>query len=77
MFEKILNHAVSFGVDRKYGGVYVEGSLDGSVVYDDCKEFWQQAEFLIGMLDAYLASGDEKFLDAYGNVHKFVFRAND
>jgi len=73
MFEKILGHAVSFGVDREYGGVYVEGSLDGSVVYDDCKEFWQQAEFLIGMLDAYLAFGDEKFLEAYGNVHKFVF----
>jgi mannobiose 2-epimerase len=72
MFEKILDHAVSFGVDREYGGVYVEGSLDGSVVYDDCKEFWQQAEFLIGMLDAYLAFGDEKFLGLW-NVHIFVF----
>lgn len=74
MFVKILDHAVSYGVDREYGGVYVEGSLDGSVVYDDCKEFWQQAEFfLIGMLDAYLTFGDEKFLEAYGNVHAFVF----
>ena len=73
MFVKILDHAVSYGVDREYGGVYVEGSLDGSAVYDDCKEFWQQVEFLIGMLDAYLTFGDEKFLEAYGNVHAFVF----
>jgi len=73
MFAKVLEHAVSYGVDREYGGVYVEGSLDGSAVYDDCKEFWQQAEFLIGMLDAYLAFGDDRYLEAYGNVHRFVF----
>ncbi len=73
MFAKVLEHAVTHGVDREYGGVYVEGSQDGSAVYDDCKEFWQQAEFLIGMLDAYRAFGDDRFLDAYGNVHRFVF----
>ncbi len=73
MFEKLLSHAVSHGVDYTYGGVYVEGSIDGKQVYDDGKEFWQQAEFLIGMLDAYLAFGDEKYLRVYENVHRFVF----
>lgn len=73
MFEKLLSHAVSHGVDYTHGGVFVEGSIDGKQVYDDGKEFWQQAEFLIGMLDAYLAFADEKYLTVYDNVHRFVF----
>jgi len=72
MFEKILNHAVSYGVDQDFGGIYVEGSAAGSAVYDDTKEFWQQAEFLIGMLEAYLVYHDERYLSAYENVHDFV-----
>ncbi|MCF7944212.1 MAG: AGE family epimerase/isomerase [Spirochaetia bacterium] len=72
MFTKILDHAVKHGVDYEYGGVYVEGSHDGTVVYDDSKEFWQQAEFLTGMLDAYLLFHDERFLDVYGNVNAFL-----
>ena len=37
------------------------------------KEFWQQAEGLIGMLDAYLMFDEEKYWNAYKNVHRFVF----
>lgn len=72
LLQKILRHAVDHGVDREYGGVYVEGSHDGSRVYDTSKEFWQQAEFLTGMLDAYLFFGDEQYLDVYGTIHTFV-----
>jgi mannobiose 2-epimerase len=42
-------------------------------VYDKEKEFWQQAEVLIGLLDGVLMFGDEKYWDAYKNVHRFVF----
>ena len=72
LFNKILSHAIESGVDREYGGVYVEGSHDGREVYDRAKEFWQQAEFLTGMLDAYLLYEDEKYLEVYENVHSFV-----
>ncbi len=65
-------HAVQHGIDHEYGGVYVEGSHAGEV-YDREKEFWQQAEVVIGMLQAYLTFGDEKYLDIYENVHRFVF----
>ena len=74
LFSKTLTHAVSTGLDRKYGGVYVEGSHDGTKVYDKSKEFWQQAEFLTGMLDAYILYRDEKYLDVYENVHTFVMK---
>jgi len=42
-------------------------------VTDYDKEFWQQAEILIGLLDASLIFGPEKYFPAYENVHRFVF----
>lgn len=71
---KILNHAVGSGVDYEYGGVFVEGSHDGKEVYDKAKEFWQQAEFLTGMLDAYLLYKDERYLNVYENIHNFLMK---
>jgi mannobiose 2-epimerase len=71
---KILNHTLETGIDREFGGVYVEGSHDGKRVYDRAKEFWQQAELLTGMLDAYRLYGDEKYLEAYENIHDFVMK---
>lgn len=70
----IVEHSVRNGLDREFGGVYVEGAHDGSKVYDDAKEFWQQAEFLIGTLDAFLLFGDDRYLEAYSNVHEFVMK---
>jgi mannose 2-epimerase len=67
-----FNHAVDYGIDWEYGGVFVEGSHAGQV-YDREKEFWQQAEVLIGLLDAYRVYGDEKYIRAYDATHRFVF----
>ena len=72
LFTKIFDHTIINGVDKKHGGVFVEGPHSGGV-YDMEKEFWQQAEVMIGTLDAYLLFGKEKYWDAYKNVHKFVF----
>ena len=71
-FAYILDNAVTYGIDRKYGGVYVEGAADGHAVYDETKEFWQQAELLNGLLEAYLLFHNEKYIDAYRNIHIFV-----
>ncbi|AFK02392.1 N-acylglucosamine 2-epimerase [Emticicia oligotrophica DSM 17448] len=70
--QKSFSHSVDYGIDWEFGGVYVEGSHAGEV-YDREKEFWQQAEMLIGMLDAYRYLKDEKYWNAYVNVHRFVF----
>jgi mannose/cellobiose epimerase-like protein (N-acyl-D-glucosamine 2-epimerase family) len=69
--KKAFSHAADHGVDWKYGGVFVEGSHSGEV-YDREKEFWQQAEALIGFLDAYRIFGEDKYWKAYENVHRFV-----
>lgn len=72
LFRIIYDHTVDNGIDYEYGGVFVEGPHSGGV-YDREKEFWQQAEVLIGLLDAVQMTGEEKYWEAYMNVHRFVF----
>jgi mannobiose 2-epimerase len=69
---KITNHCVKYGIDRDFGGVLVEGPMDGPTTLDE-KQFWQQAEVLIGLLDAYAMFGDVRYWDAFLNVYDFVF----
>jgi mannose 2-epimerase len=66
----IYDHAHANGVDWERGGIYCEGAHDGGP-REKNKEFWQQAEALVGFLDAYHLFGDEKYLDAYENIHRF------
>jgi mannose 2-epimerase len=68
----ITNHVMKYGIDYEYGGVYVEGPLGGPA-HDLQKEFWQQAETLIGLLDSYMLFKEEGILEAYNSVHRFVF----
>ena len=68
----IYEHTFEKGVDWKYGGLFVEGERKGNPT-ERTKEFWQQAEALVGFLDAYEVTGDKKYLDAFVNVHDFVF----
>jgi mannose 2-epimerase len=72
LFRTIFDHTINNGIDYESGGVFVEGPHSGGV-YDMEKEFWQQAEVLIGMLDGVILFGDEKYWNAYKNVHRFVF----
>ena len=72
LFKTIYDHTINNGIDFEYGGVYVEGPHSGGV-YDKEKEFWQQAEVLIGLLDAVILFHDEKYWESYKNVHRFVY----
>lgn len=69
----IFEHTLAHGVDAEYGGLYTEGHrLHG--VTETNKEFWQQAEALVGFLDAFELTGDARYWDAFRNIHSFVFR---
>ncbi|TFG95988.1 MAG: N-acylglucosamine 2-epimerase, partial [Calditrichales bacterium] len=69
----IYEHTYNKGIDWEYGGIYVEGERNGAPT-EVTKEFWQQAEAMVGFLDGYLTTGTEKYLDAFKNVHDFVFK---
>lgn len=72
LFKIIYDHTVTNGIDYEFGGVYVEGPHSGGV-YDREKEFWQQAEVLIGLLDGVMLFDNQNYWNAYKNVHRFVF----
>jgi mannobiose 2-epimerase len=72
LVKTILEHTIVNGIDSEFGGVYVEGPHSGGV-YDKEKEFWQQAEVLIALLDGAILLGGDRYWNAYKNVHRFVF----
>jgi len=69
---RIFDHCVSYGIDWELGGVFVEGPQNGPTQLTE-KQFWQQAEVLVGMLDAHAMFGGEEYWKAFCNVHAFVF----
>lgn len=56
------------GVDRD-GGLFNE--YDGQHL-DDAKDWWPQAEAMVGFLNAYQLSGEDKYLDAAKNSWGFI-----
>lgn len=69
---RLLDHCVQFGIDREFGGVYVTGTVGGPAT-DLHKQFWQQAEVLVGLLDGWQAYGDERHLRAFRALYEYVF----
>ncbi len=72
VIRKAMDHGRDNGIDPEFGGVYTEGPHAGGV-YDMEKEFWQQAEVMIGMLEGCLRFGPAEYWPSYLNVHRFVF----
>jgi mannobiose 2-epimerase len=70
--KSVYEHTYKNGIDWKYGGLYVEGERFGSAT-EKTKEFWQQVEAMVGFLDAYTMTNDAKYLEAFSNIHDFVF----
>jgi mannose 2-epimerase len=68
----LFDHCITYGIDPQYGGVYADTFMARPAEVLE-KQFWQQAEVLVGMLDAYALLGEEKYWQAFRNVYEFVF----
>lgn len=68
----MCDHCLAFGLDAEYGGVYADVPMTHPTTLTE-KQFWQQAEALIALLDACLLLGDDKYWHAFRNVYDFVF----
>lgn len=66
---KMAEQAYRDGLDKD-GGLMSEGT--NGVVEDSDKHWWPQAESVIGFINAYQLSDDEKFLDAAINSWEFI-----
>ncbi|MHB1356621.1 MAG: AGE family epimerase/isomerase [Anaerolineae bacterium] len=69
---RIFDQCLQYGIDPEYGGVYIEGPADAPT-HNQHKQFWQHAEVLVGMLDAYALLGDEKYWRGFRSVYDFVW----
>jgi mannobiose 2-epimerase len=68
----MCDHCIAYGIDDAYGGVFADVPMDRTTALME-KQFWQQAEVLIGMLDAYLMLGEAKYWHAFTTILDFVF----
>lgn len=71
LIQKLLDHALAHGVDWEFGGIFRDGTHDGDALILE-KEFWQNAEVLVGFLEGYALLGDKRYLDAVENIWAFA-----
>lgn len=69
---RIMGHCLRHGIDDEYGGVYLEGPMDGQATDTD-KQFWQQAEVMVALLGAYALLGEKAYWRAFRRTYDFVF----
>ena len=69
--KRLLDHALAHGVDWECGGIYRDGIADGEALIKE-KEFWQNAEVLVGFLDGFETFGNERYFEAFENIWGFV-----
>jgi mannobiose 2-epimerase len=69
---RLFEHCLLHGIDWQLGGVYLDGAAAGPP-RNTSKQFWQQAETLVGMLAAWELSGEDRYWRAFRCVFDFVF----
>jgi len=73
LVKALADHALAFGLDPTNGGIYREGPPVGPATDRD-KEFWENAEALVGFLDAFRLTGDRRYLTAFEATWGFARR---
>ncbi|MEK7476250.1 MAG: AGE family epimerase/isomerase [Candidatus Coatesbacteria bacterium] len=69
----LVDHALAFGFDRVRGGFFDRGPSNG-MASDRSKNWWAQAEGLVGLLEVYKRTNDPAYFDAFERTAEFVFR---
>lgn len=73
---QIIDWAWDWGWDEEYGGMINFRDCKGFPNQDysqDMKFWWPQCETILASLSAYLASGDEKYLEMHKKVREYAF----
>lgn len=66
---KMVDTVLAQGLDTDYG-VFNEGR--GSSIIDDGKDWWPQAEAVVGCINAYQISGHTRYLEAAQHIWNFI-----
>lgn len=74
---EILDWSWDWGWDEPYGGIINFRDCKGLPSQDyaqDMKFWWPQTETVIAMLHAYLATGDEKYLERHKRINDWTYK---
>jgi mannobiose 2-epimerase len=69
--ESLCGYSLKYGYDRRHGGFFYTGPL-GKPADDIRKEWWVQAEALVGMLEMYRLTGKLEYHSAFSQTLDFV-----
>ena len=69
--EALAGYSLKYGFDRERGGFFYTGPF-GKPADDTRKEWWVQAEALVGMLTLYHATGNSDYYDAFSRTLDFI-----
>lgn len=67
------DYSLQHGFDADHGGFFYTGPL-GEAADDTRKEWWVQAEALVGMLELYRMTGDARYYRAFSATLDFITR---
>lgn len=67
------DYSLRHGYDPEHGGFYYTGPLDAPAD-NRMKEWWVQAEALVGMLELHRLTGEARFYDAFARTLDFIER---
>lgn len=71
LLRRLLDHALKYGCDNEYGGIYRDGVAEEPALVHD-KEWWQNFESMVGFLNGYCLFGDEAYLAAFRRTWEFI-----
>jgi len=71
LVDHMAAHTLKYGFDAELGGVYREGPPLGAATDTD-KEFWQNAEALIGFLHAFEVTNKREYAEAFAATWSFA-----
>lgn len=70
--EKMAQGVYDKGIDRKYGGLFNEA--EHSTLTDRSKDWWPQAEAVVGFFNAYQLTGNDSYLETSFHMWDFIDR---
>jgi mannobiose 2-epimerase len=69
--EALAGYSLDHGYDRVHGGFFYTGPLGGAAA-ETRKEWWVQAEALVGMLTLYEMTGNPRYYEAFRGTLDFI-----
>ena len=71
--ESLCQTSLRFGYDTEHGGLFLSGPL-GQPAEDRRKEWWVQAEALVGLLELHRMTGERSYFDRFTQTLDFIER---